>query len=149
MLLILGVRIGLQKLDLPFTQEVNFQSWCCVQPGNPNKPRVLAMLEKSGGRHLVIVKPKIDPANIFQWIYNDADIDASPVVWARGMGSQGNRRLLDYFRDRQIWLLDPNTNPPVLARYSLNGDGAESQIDVDASPSKLGFHETPRPRPPA
>jgi hypothetical protein len=149
MLLILGVRIGLQKLDLPFTQEVNFQSWCCVQPGNPNKPRVLAMLEKSGGRHLVIVKPKIDPANIFQWIYNDADIDASPVVWARDMGSQGNRRLLDYFRDRQIWLLDPNTNPPVLARYSLNGDGAESQIDVDASPSKLGFHETPRPRPPA
>ena len=26
---------------------------------------------------LVLVKPKTDPDNLFQWIYNDADIDAS------------------------------------------------------------------------
>lgn len=111
MVLILGVRVGLQTLHLPFTQEVNFQSWCCVQPGDPNKARILAMLEKIGGRHLVLVKPKTDPANLFQWIYNAADIDASKVVWARDMGAQENEALLRYFQDRQVWVLDPNVNP--------------------------------------
>ncbi len=113
MLLILGVRIGLEQFHLPFTQKVNFFSWCCVAPGNPNKARIAGLLEKSGGEHLVIVKPKSDPQNLFQWIYNDADIDASPVVWARDMGAEANRPLLNYFRNRKVWLLDPNTNPPL------------------------------------
>jgi len=149
MLVILGVRIGLEKLDLPFTQDVNFQSWCCVKPGNPNKPRVVAALEKSGGKHLVMVKPKTDPANIFQWIYNAADIDASPIVWARDMGARSNQELLDYFRDRKVWLLDPNTDPPVLSPYLPSGDRGEPQIGVGAFPAKPDSHETPRPRPPA
>ncbi|HXA64428.1 MAG TPA: hypothetical protein VNV82_04705 [Bryobacteraceae bacterium] len=118
MLLILGVRIGLGAMHLPFTQHVNFQSWCCVTPGNPNKARILAILDRTEGRHLVLVKPKIDPENLFQWIYNDADIDASKVVWARDMGLEGNRALLDYFRDRKIWLLDPNVEPATILPYS-------------------------------
>jgi len=149
MLLILGVRIGLEQFHLPFTQRVNFFSWCCVTPGNPNKARIAGLLEKSGGKHLVIVKPKSDPQNLFQWIYNDADIDASPVVWARDMGAEANRPLLEYFRDRKVWLVDPNTNPPLFAPYSATGESGPAQIDADASPSKPGSHETSRPRPPA
>ncbi len=109
MLLILAVRIGLEKFHLPFTQANNFESWCCVQPGNQSKARILAMLEKTGGKHLVIVKPKNDPNNFLQWIYNAADIDASPVVWARDMGVEENRGLIEYFRGRNVWLVDPNT----------------------------------------
>ncbi len=115
--LILVARIGLEKFHLPFTQRVNYQSWCCVKPGNPNKARILAMLERTGGRHLVLVKPKTDPDNVFQWIYNAADIDASPVVWARDMGSAQNHALLEYFRDRTIWTLDPNLEPARIAPY--------------------------------
>jgi hypothetical protein len=115
---ILGVRIGLQAFGLPFTQAVNYQSWCCVKPGNPNKARIRAMLERIGGKHLVLVKPKTDPANAFQWIYNDADIDASSVVWARDMGPEGNRDLLRYFRDRKVWLVDPNTEPAAIAAFA-------------------------------
>ena len=111
MVLILAVRIVLEKSHLPFTQKVNYESWCCVEPGNPNKARILAMLDGIAGRHLVLVKPKHDPDNVFQWIYNDADIDASRVVWARDMGPEENAGLLRYFRDRTVWLLDPDTNP--------------------------------------
>ncbi|MBZ5607459.1 MAG: hypothetical protein LAP38_04315 [Acidobacteriia bacterium] len=117
-LLILAVRIGLEKSHLPFTQRVNYESWCCVKPGNPNKARILAMLEQNGGRHLVLVRPKTDPDNVFQWIYNAADIDASPVVWARDMGGQENQALLKYFHDRQVWLLDPNVEPPQIAPFT-------------------------------
>jgi hypothetical protein len=111
LVLILGTRIVLEKAHLPFTQKFNYQSWCCIQPGNPNKPRIVEMLEKLGGRHLVLVAPKTDPDNVFQWIYNDADIDASQIVWARDMGSPNNRALLDYFHGRKVWLLNPNVEP--------------------------------------
>jgi hypothetical protein len=118
MLLILGVRVGLGAMHLPFTQKVNFQSWCCVKPGSPNKARILAMLDSTDGKHLALVKPKTDPDNVFQWIYNDADIDASKVVWARDMGAEGNRALIEYFRDRKIWVVDPNVEPATILRYS-------------------------------
>jgi hypothetical protein len=118
MLLILGVRVGLGAMHLPFTQKVNFQSWCCVKPGNPNKARILATLDSADGKHLALVKPKTDPDNVFQWIYNDADIDASKVVWARDMGAEGNRALLEYFRDRKIWVVDPNVEPATILPYS-------------------------------
>ena len=118
MLLILGVRVGLGTMHLPFTQKVNFQSWCCVKPGNPNKARILAMLDTTDGKHLALVKPKTDPDNVLQWIYNDADIDASKVVWARDMGAEANRALLEYFRDRKIWVVDPNVEPATIRPYS-------------------------------
>jgi hypothetical protein len=111
LVLILGTRIVLEKTHLPFTQKFNYQSWCCVQAANPNKARIVEMLQRIGGRHLVLVAPKTDPDNVFQWIYNAADIDASQIVWARDMGSANNQALLDYFRGRQVWVLDPNVDP--------------------------------------
>jgi hypothetical protein len=118
MLLILAVRIGLEKSHLPFTQAVNFESWCCVEPGNQNKARILELLQKTGGKHLVLVKPKNNPNDFLQWIYNAADIDASPVVWARDMGAREDQALVDYFRGRDVWLVDPNVEPARITPYS-------------------------------
>jgi hypothetical protein len=118
-LVILAVRIGLEKFHLPFTQAVNFESWCCVQPGNQNKARILAMLQKTGGKHLVIVKPKDNPNDFLQWIYNAADIDASPVVWARDLGPEQDRALVEYFRGRTVWLVDPNPKPARITPYPV------------------------------
>ena len=117
LLAILAVRIGLEKFHLPFTQANNFESWCCVQPGNQNKARILGALERMGGKHLVIVKPKNDPNDFLQWIYNSADIDASPVVWARDLGQERDRALIEYFRGRNVWLVDPNQQPTSITPY--------------------------------
>jgi hypothetical protein len=61
-----------------------------------------------GGRHLVIVRygPR---HNIYgpEWVFNAADINASPIVWARDMGVEKNRELLRYYADRKVWLLTP------------------------------------------
>ena len=123
MLAILAVRIGLEKFHLPFTQAVNFESWCCVQPGNQNKARVLEALEKMGGKHLMIVKLKNNPNDFLQWIYNAADIDASPVVWARDLGPERNRDLVEYFRGRSVWLVDPNPQPARITPYPAATSG--------------------------
>ena len=118
MLLILGIRVGLEQLHLPFTQKVNYESWCCVHPPNLNKAHIGRTLEAVPGRHLVLVKPKTDPANVLQWIYNDAQIDASRIVWARDLGEGKNQDLLEYFRGRRVWVVDPNVEPATLKPYA-------------------------------
>lgn len=69
---------------------------------------VVARLEGAGGRHLVIVRYAPDHNLHEEWVYNHAEIDGAAVVWARDMGAARNRELLDYYRGRKIWLLEPD-----------------------------------------
>jgi len=43
-------------------------------------------LRSSGTRHLIIVRYSDNHSPHNEWVYSDADIDASPLVWARDMG---------------------------------------------------------------
>jgi hypothetical protein len=74
------------------------------------RPRLIADLQRQGGRHLVIVRYTPTHDIHEEWVNNDADIDGSPVVWARDMGEEKNRELLDYYKDRHVWLLEPDTS---------------------------------------
>jgi hypothetical protein len=109
--LVLTLRIAAQDLALPYTQDVNYQSWCCKLQGNYNKASLTDYLRKQPGRHLVFVRPKTSEFNLLQWIYNDADIDASRIVWARDLGPEANARLAAYFQGREVWMVDPNVEP--------------------------------------
>jgi hypothetical protein len=73
--------------------------------------RILAQLEQDGRRHLVIVRygpkfSKYSRSKEEEWVYNEADIDGAKVIWSREMDAAQNRKLLDYFNDRQVWLLE-------------------------------------------
>jgi hypothetical protein len=67
-------------------------------------------LTETGQRHLVMVR--YSPGHIYseEWTYNDSDIDGSQVVWARELTREKNDKLLRYFADRQIWLLDADVS---------------------------------------
>ena len=82
--------------------------------------RLLKKLEQDGQRHLVIVRygPEHPPQH--EWVYNDADIDNAPVVWARDMTVDQNRELVDYFPLRRAWLLEVNDGPPNLVPYDTS-----------------------------
>jgi hypothetical protein len=84
-----------------------------------NRAGILSELKRDGGRHLVIVRygPKHSPHN--EWVYNAADIDKAPVVWAGEMDPASDGRLLRSFDDRPVWLLsiDNDADRPGLARY--------------------------------
>ena len=56
-------------------------------------------------RMLVIVQAAPNSYTHNDLVYNDADIDASPVVWARDMGRERNEQLTAYFRGREVLLL--------------------------------------------
>lgn len=51
-----------------------------------------------------------------EYVYNAADIDSSPIVWARDMGPAKNSEIVEYFRQRQIWRLDVDSDV-VLSPY--------------------------------
>lgn len=122
--LVLGLRIGAQSLHLPYTQALNFQSWCCRVQGNLNKSRITAELDRIPGSHLVFVEPKTSTANLFQWVYNDADIDHARIVWARDLGPARNAELESYFSGRKVWRVNPNVEPAGLESY----DAAASSV---------------------
>ncbi len=117
MALVLALRIGAQNLGLPYTQNLNYQSWCCKVQGNMNKLRVTRALERIPGEHLVFVKTKTDPYNLLPWIYTAADIDAARIVWARDLGPERDAQLAAYFHGRQMWVVDPNVEPATLVKY--------------------------------
>jgi hypothetical protein len=101
------------------------------------RARILAQLNADSKRHLVIVRyPSLDvpyDRGYREWVYNEADIDGAKVVWAREMDTSQNRRLLDYFKDRDVWLVevDQYDSPPMMMPYPI-----ETAFDV-AVPSEV------------
>jgi hypothetical protein len=93
------------------------RTWCSQDGQNLDRARVLAQLEHTPGDHLVIVRYSPDHDYILdEWVFNRADIDGSKVVWARDMGAQ-NGELLKYFKNRRVWLAEPDYNPLRLTPY--------------------------------
>ena len=78
---------------------------------------ILAQLQGCPGGQLVVVQYAPNHNADDEWVYNDADIDAAKVVWARDMGALANEELIRYFRDRRVWLLEADQSPPKLLPY--------------------------------
>jgi hypothetical protein len=89
--------------------------------GLRDRATMLARLERLPGKHLVVVRYAPDHSVHAEWVYNEADIDAAKVVWAREMDSASDRRLISYFSDRRVWLLEPDVTPPRISDYSAVG----------------------------
>jgi hypothetical protein len=69
------------------------------------------------GKHLIVVRYSPNHNVDDEWVYNQADIDDSKIVWARELGTEQDRKLLAYFQDRQVWLFEPDRNRQLLEPY--------------------------------
>jgi hypothetical protein len=75
----------------------------------PLRQRMVASLMAKGSQHLVVVMPEV-----FDAVYNGADIDHQPIVWARDLGGDSIPRLRAYFRNRTMWRLSRRNDVTVL-----------------------------------
>jgi hypothetical protein len=75
------------------------------------RAQVEAELEHLPSQQLVLVRytPKHNPLD--EWVYNGAEIDSSKVIWAREMDSANNAELIRYYKDRRVWLVQPDMQP--------------------------------------
>jgi hypothetical protein len=70
--------------------------------GKSDKARILAVLDRMDGKHLVLVKRKIDPANIPNGFITTPISMPRRLCGRCYLGGEGNRALLEHFWDRKI-----------------------------------------------
>jgi hypothetical protein len=71
-------------------------------------------LESTPGKHVVLVRYGAGHSPHEEWVFNLADIDGSKVIWARDLPGEVNDQLLNYYKDRTIWLASPDSDEEVI-----------------------------------
>jgi hypothetical protein len=106
------------------TVEVGFQvsnrqcdplEWTCQ--GDPSRAAIQEKLSHTPGKHLILVRYQEDHNIHDEWVYNGAEIDSAKVLWARELDAHQTARLLAYFKDRHIWLVEPDKDNTELIPY--------------------------------
>ena len=91
--------------------------WTCQ--GDPSRVAVAEKLSHTLGKHLILVRYG-EGYNVHDdWVFNGAEIDGAKVLWARETNARQNEKLFAYFKDRQIWLIEPEENNTELIPYPL------------------------------
>ena len=76
-------------------------------------------LEQIPGKALLFVRYGPTRWEGFEWVYNGPEIDAQKIVWARDLGEQEDRRLMNYYSDRDVWLVTiPDSQKITLAHWN-------------------------------
>lgn len=84
---------------------VQFRSPEWVRGNGSAREVMIDYLKRQSSHNLVLVRYGEGYQVNGEWLYNDADIDDSPIVWARELDPRSNSELLGYFRNRRPWLL--------------------------------------------
>ena len=115
-----GVRLvaGPLHIDMPEwpASAWNFNWWGPVEFGKA-RIQIEAKLEQMPGPQLAIVRYSPEHNPLDEWVYNAANIESSKVVWAREMSAEEDRALIDYYSGRQVWLVQPDADPPKISPY--------------------------------
>jgi hypothetical protein len=90
--------------------------WPCE--GDPSRAAIQTQLEHTPGKHLIMVRYTDDHNIHDDWVFKSAEIDGAKVLWARELDAGQNAKLLDYFKDRKIWLVTPDTDNTYLEPYT-------------------------------
>jgi hypothetical protein len=99
------------------TAMIRYETWDAINQGDPEgRTAINGQISGVPGKHLVFVR-YWPPHTFKEWVYNAADIDGSRIVWARDLGPEENEKLLRYYPDRTVWLLEPDFRPPKLSPY--------------------------------
>ena len=106
---LLIVRWGAGPLHLPLTPDWP-PTWYNEKVFNTDRARMLAQLQPLPQKQLVFVRFAPRSKSLYDWVHNPADIDRAKVVWAVDMGRGRNQELIDYCKDRQVWLVEPDKN---------------------------------------
>jgi len=96
---------------------VSYETWDAINQGDPDgRIAVNRQLSAQPGKQLAFVR-YWPPHQFKEWVYNGADIDHARIVWARDLGPEEDQKLIHYYPDRTVWLLEPDFRPPRLGPF--------------------------------
>jgi hypothetical protein len=97
-----------------------YRAWREVREPFPFKlerARVQRELMVRDGMQVLFVQYSPDHDTAQEWVYNGADIDGSKLIWARDLGPEQDRQLIDYYRGRHFWILNADSHHPEPVPY--------------------------------
>ena len=115
-----GVRLYAEPLRLTPPQWP-LGPWLCTWIGpshyGQDRARIAATLERLAGKHLVLVRYSATHEPGDEWVYNLSDVEGAKTIWARDMDPEHNEELLRYYKDRDVWLVQPDVSTGKLIPY--------------------------------
>jgi hypothetical protein len=94
--------------DYPFVNDMT----------EPFRKPIEQQLDAMPGEHLVLVRYSKDHNSGEEYVYNHADIDHAKTVWAREIPGMDLGPLLGYFRNRDVWVYEPDVDDESVSPYS-------------------------------
>jgi hypothetical protein len=119
-----GIRTFAQPLHIRLSQWPSGEwiaEWYGPGVFGQERANIQTKLEGLAGNQLVIVRYAQNHNSMDEWVYNAADIDSSKVIWARDMNLRDNAELAAHYKNRQIWLVEPDAVPAKVSPYSATG----------------------------
>jgi hypothetical protein len=86
-----------------------------------SREQVRRDLLRRGGRHLILVSYDRRYSPHREWVYNDADLINTPVLFAHDLGPAQNERLIASSSDRMVWKLVVTPENVDLQSYAVAG----------------------------
>ncbi|MGH9586653.1 MAG: hypothetical protein ACRD3F_06845, partial [Acidobacteriaceae bacterium] len=83
------------------------------------RAKVEAHLESLPGNQLAIVHYAPGHSPVDEWVYNAPDIGHSKVIWAQDMGAEQNLDLIHYYKNRTVWLIQPDSPSSEVTPYPV------------------------------
>jgi hypothetical protein len=91
--------------------------WFGPGPNGWKRSKIEAELKHLPGKQLVLVRYSANHNYNDEWVYNAADIENSKIIWARDMDGNKNDELVAYYKDRRVWLVEPDEEKVALMPY--------------------------------
>jgi hypothetical protein len=112
------VLMFLVQLFAPIEANAKLATWYSPVVVRTYREEVVSKLTSIPGKHLAIVRYDSKHVPADEWVYNNADMNDAKIVWARDMGEQANSELLNYFKNRKVWLIEAGEGPPKVSAYA-------------------------------
>jgi hypothetical protein len=97
---------------------LQFETWDAINHQNPKRRiDVARRLAAVPGPLLVFVRYSATHIYQNEWVWNEADIDHSRIVFARDRGADEDEKLIQYYPQRQVLLLEPDPAIPLITQY--------------------------------
>jgi hypothetical protein len=106
-----------EALKNPYSASFVAPAGVWAKSGIQSRTAIEKHLDALPGNNLIIVRYLPDLNAGGEWVNNRADIDNAKVVWAREIPGMSLQPLLDYFRGRRVWLLEPDEVHPHMTIY--------------------------------
>ena len=93
--------------------------WSSYKNRLQDRARIAAWLAEQPGKQLAIVRYSPKHEVLHEWVFNGADLEKGKVLWARELRPDWEAALVRHYKDRNIWLIEPDENPVRIERYPV------------------------------